>query len=74
EILDPPVWKDTYYVRNGEKTWIRTAYKDFTGDFVLHCHILIHEDQGMMQRVRIEQKVEDRRSSLLVIKGITQCK
>ena len=23
------------------------------GDFVLHCHILDHEDQGMMQNVRI---------------------
>ena len=23
------------------------------GDFVLHCHILDHEDQGMMQNIRI---------------------
>ncbi|MDE4550515.1 multicopper oxidase domain-containing protein [Sinorhizobium meliloti] len=23
------------------------------GEFVLHCHILDHEDQGMMQNVRI---------------------
>ncbi|WP_202901116.1 multicopper oxidase domain-containing protein [Methylocaldum szegediense] len=23
------------------------------GDYVLHCHILDHEDRGMMQNVRI---------------------
>lgn len=26
----------------------------YPGDFVLHCHILHHEDQGMMARVRVE--------------------
>jgi FtsP/CotA-like multicopper oxidase with cupredoxin domain len=32
---------------------IRQAYPDFSGTFVLHCHILAHEDRGMMQLVRI---------------------
>jgi FtsP/CotA-like multicopper oxidase with cupredoxin domain len=32
---------------------IRQHYADFTGTFVLHCHILAHEDRGMMQLVRI---------------------
>lgn len=32
---------------------IRSRYVDFTGDFVLHCHLLAHEDRGMMQLVRI---------------------
>jgi FtsP/CotA-like multicopper oxidase with cupredoxin domain len=32
---------------------IRQAYPDFAGTFVLHCHILAHEDRGMMQLVRI---------------------
>ena len=31
----------------------RTRYRRDIGDFVLHCHILEHEDQGMMQNVRI---------------------
>lgn len=26
----------------------------YPGDFVMHCHILHHEDQGMMARVRVE--------------------
>jgi FtsP/CotA-like multicopper oxidase with cupredoxin domain len=32
---------------------IRQRFDDFTGTFVLHCHILAHEDRGMMQLVRI---------------------
>lgn len=32
---------------------IRSRFDDFTGLFVLHCHILAHEDRGMMQLVRI---------------------
>jgi FtsP/CotA-like multicopper oxidase with cupredoxin domain len=33
---------------------VRTHYQRFPGDFVMHCHILDHEDQGMMQNVSIE--------------------
>jgi FtsP/CotA-like multicopper oxidase with cupredoxin domain len=25
----------------------------FAGDFVYHCHILSHEDAGMMNKIRI---------------------
>jgi L-ascorbate oxidase len=32
---------------------MRTAYQDFTGEFVMHCHILDHEDQGMMANVAV---------------------
>jgi FtsP/CotA-like multicopper oxidase with cupredoxin domain len=35
------------------KITIRQAYLDFTGTYVLHCHILAHEDRGMMQLVRV---------------------
>jgi FtsP/CotA-like multicopper oxidase with cupredoxin domain len=35
------------------KVIIRQRYPDFIGTFVLHCHILPHEDRGMMQLVRI---------------------
>lgn len=39
--------KEPGYIR------IRSRYADFTGSFVLHCHILAHEDRGMMQLVRV---------------------
>ena len=32
---------------------IRHQFVDFTGTYVLHCHILAHEGRGMMQLVRL---------------------
>ena len=47
------VWKDTVIVQDDVTVTVRTQYRRYVGDFVLHCHILDHEDRGMMQRVRI---------------------
>jgi FtsP/CotA-like multicopper oxidase with cupredoxin domain len=58
------VWRDTLFVKQnpnfdstgnspGYLIKIRTRYERYIGDFVLHCHILDHEDGGMMQNVRI---------------------
>jgi FtsP/CotA-like multicopper oxidase with cupredoxin domain len=32
---------------------MRSQFVDFTGQYVLHCHILTHEDRGMMQLVEV---------------------
>ncbi len=53
---DEIVWKDTLMVHGKDPAkyrTIRSRYEDFTGKFVLHCHILPHEDEGMMQAVEI---------------------
>jgi hypothetical protein len=47
------VWKDTLLIHADTPVTVRSRYEDFTGAFVLHCHILDHEDQGMMQKVEI---------------------
>lgn len=47
------VWRDTLIVEKGRPERILTRYEDFKGKFVLHCHILDHEDGGMMQAVEI---------------------
>ena len=47
------VWRDTVLVRQGETVKIRIAFKDFTGKTVYHCHILDHEDLGMMGNLEI---------------------
>ncbi|MFL6845249.1 MAG: multicopper oxidase family protein [Allosphingosinicella sp.] len=47
------VWKDTLWVKPGYTATVRTRYENYIGEFVLHCHILDHEDQGMMQNVAI---------------------
>jgi FtsP/CotA-like multicopper oxidase with cupredoxin domain len=47
------IWRDTVLVTRDKQERIRTRYTDFPGSFVLHCHILDHEDQGMMELIRI---------------------
>jgi L-ascorbate oxidase len=46
-------WKDTLFVKSGYTLFVRTRYQRYIGEYVLHCHILDHEDQGMMQNVRV---------------------
>ena len=47
------IWKDTLFVKGGYTLYVRTRYQRYIGEYVLHCHILDHEDQGMMQNVRV---------------------
>lgn len=47
------MWKDTLFVKQGYIITVRTRYQRYIGEYVLHCHILDHEDQGMMQNVRV---------------------
>ena len=64
--LEHPVWKDTWLVHGPVSgyaeseqelydlvTRVRTRYRRYIGAYVLHCHILDHEDQGMMQEVEV---------------------
>lgn len=46
-------WRDTLFVKAGYTLFVRTRYQRYIGEYVLHCHILDHEDQGMMQNVRV---------------------
>jgi FtsP/CotA-like multicopper oxidase with cupredoxin domain len=50
---DELVWKDTVLVPSGERVDVYTRYLDYIGQFVLHCHILDHEDLGMMEVVEV---------------------
>lgn len=47
--------KDNYPVLEGPPGHIkiRSRFVDFPGNYVLHCHILGHEDRGMMQLVKV---------------------
>ncbi|MDA1017147.1 MAG: multicopper oxidase domain-containing protein [Planctomycetota bacterium] len=53
ETLAEPVWRDTIIIRGNWTVKFRTRYSRFTGKFVQHCHILDHEDQGMMEVVEV---------------------
>jgi FtsP/CotA-like multicopper oxidase with cupredoxin domain len=60
------IWQDTISLPAGKanadgsitpgSVLIRHQFVDFTGTYVLHCHILAHEDRGMMQLVRVTPK------------------
>ncbi len=49
-----PAWKDTVRVRANETVKIRIPFHDFPGKTVYHCHVLDHEDLGMMGIVEIQ--------------------
>lgn len=63
QVLKPPyVWFDTFAIPVGKVKEgkfvpghfkMRTRFVDFTGLYVQHCHILAHEDRGMMQVVQV---------------------
>lgn len=46
-------WMDTIFLKKDMRVAFRTRYERFTGDFVMHCHIMYHGDHGMMQNLRI---------------------
>jgi len=52
-------WKDTVFIKENVRLTFRTRYERFTGDFVIHCHIMFHGDHGMMQNLRIAADDED---------------
>jgi FtsP/CotA-like multicopper oxidase with cupredoxin domain len=58
-----PAWTDTVLVRRGQTVRIRIPFRDFTGQTVYHCHILDHEDLGMMGNLVInsgDRQLSDR--------------
>jgi FtsP/CotA-like multicopper oxidase with cupredoxin domain len=46
-------WRDTVVVPRKGSVTIRSRFLDFTGKFVLHCHMMNHEELGMMQVVEV---------------------
>jgi Multicopper oxidase len=53
-------WKDTIRANPGEITWVLVSFDDggdstldYSGHFVWHCHLLEHEDMGMMRPLEV---------------------
>jgi len=46
-------WHDTVNVPGGGRVRVRVQFADFAGKTVQHCHILDHEDMGMMGTVNM---------------------
>ena len=48
-------WQDTVVVPAAGSATVRMRFTEFDGRFVMHCHILPHEDLGMMLNVNIQK-------------------
>ncbi|MBE0591532.1 MAG: multicopper oxidase domain-containing protein [Gemmatimonadales bacterium] len=46
-------WKDTVLVMPGERVRVVVRFADYPGLFLYHCHMLEHEDGGMMRNYRV---------------------
>ena len=59
QVMQPGVapeywpWRDTVSLPTERSVKIRSRFLDYPGRFVLHCHILLHSDLGMMQNVEV---------------------
>ena len=53
----PPPWEDclkeTFLVYPGERILLAGHFADYTGKFVIHCHMLDHEDHGLMTQFEV---------------------
>jgi spore coat protein A, manganese oxidase len=56
----PPPWErgyeDTWRLDPGETVLVAARFTDFLGDFMVHCHMLDHEDDSMMATFRVVPK------------------
>jgi FtsP/CotA-like multicopper oxidase with cupredoxin domain len=51
--IPPATFNGDGTVKEKGRVTIRHRFVDFVGSYVLHCHMLAHEDRGMMQLVRV---------------------
>ncbi|MEO6032861.1 MAG: multicopper oxidase domain-containing protein [Burkholderiaceae bacterium] len=47
-------WKDTVLVMPGERVRILLRFADYPGLFLYHCHMLEHEDTGLMRNYLVK--------------------
>jgi FtsP/CotA-like multicopper oxidase with cupredoxin domain len=57
-ILSAPQWMDTVSIPRGGRVIFRSRFDDYVGMWANHCHILMHEDHGMMQAVETVPRAE----------------
>ena len=53
EGINDAGWLDTVLVLPGETVRLQVTFSQFPGLYLYHCHILEHEDMGMMRNFRI---------------------
>ena len=53
----PPPWEDclkeSFFIKPQERIHVAARFSNFTGKYVIHCHMLDHEDHGLMGQFEI---------------------
>jgi FtsP/CotA-like multicopper oxidase with cupredoxin domain len=57
EPVDRPFWRDTFALsgQSADSITFVMNFLDFDGMFVDHCHVLAHEDLGMMEAIEVSR-------------------
>ncbi|MBN1207591.1 MAG: multicopper oxidase domain-containing protein [Myxococcaceae bacterium] len=55
QAVEPGTIQDTVWVPHNVPVVIRIKFKEWTGKDVFHCHIIPHEDAGMMQNTLLKK-------------------
>jgi FtsP/CotA-like multicopper oxidase with cupredoxin domain len=55
EPVSDTLWRDTVIVPHEGSLTFRSRFLDFTGKTVLHCHMMNHEELGMMQLIEFTE-------------------
>jgi FtsP/CotA-like multicopper oxidase with cupredoxin domain len=45
--------KETFFLDPGDRVVIAGRFSDYTGKYVIHCHMLDHEDHGLMSQFEV---------------------
>jgi FtsP/CotA-like multicopper oxidase with cupredoxin domain len=45
--------KETFFLDPGDRVIVAGHFSDFTGKYVIHCHMLDHEDHGLMSQFEV---------------------
>ena len=45
--------KETFFLDPGERVAVAGRFSDYTGKYVIHCHMLDHEDHGLMSQFEV---------------------
>jgi FtsP/CotA-like multicopper oxidase with cupredoxin domain len=53
----PPPWerclKETFFLDPGDRVVVAGRMSDYVGKYVVHCHMLDHEDHGLMSQFEV---------------------
>lgn len=53
------LFKEAWHIGGGQTVVVRIKFTDHVGPYVFHCHVLEHEDDGMMSQFNVSTALAD---------------